>query len=308
MSQPRQLLPGSTYLITRRVILRHMLLRPDHVMNEILLYLLAVEACRAGVEVHAVCAMSDHIHLVVTDVRAALPEFLHAFHRTVAFCTKVHREWNDIVWDKEPTSVVRLETPAAVVEKIAYVLANPVTAGLVRRAHEWPGVTVQVSQIGRGTLRAKRPRVYLDPKNPAWPEEASLALALPPCVEPDGAEAFRRQVTDQLSRLEATAHADMAKQPRPFLGAKQARQVDPEARATSKEPVIDRNPTFAVGLGQEDAADRAVQALRSFRASYRAALEQWRQRARDVVFPVGTWWMRVFHRANVGDVTVAASG
>src|SRR5512141_162500 len=92
MSQARQVLPMATYLITRRVILRHMLLRPDRVMTRILHYLLAVAARRHGLEVHAFCAMSTHIHLVVTDVRGTLPDFLHTFHRTVALCTKVLRK------------------------------------------------------------------------------------------------------------------------------------------------------------------------------------------------------------------------
>jgi REP element-mobilizing transposase RayT len=84
-----------------------MLLRPDRVMNQILSYLLAVIANRCGLRVHAFCAMSTHLHIVVTDVSGTLPAFLHAFHRTVALCTKVHRTWNDVVWDKSPTSVVR---------------------------------------------------------------------------------------------------------------------------------------------------------------------------------------------------------
>jgi REP element-mobilizing transposase RayT len=151
----------TTYHITRRTILRQMLLRPDRLMTRILLYLLAVTTRRHGLQVHAFCAMSDHIHLVVTDVHGNLPAFLHSFHRTVALCTKALRQWRDAIWDKSPTSVVRLETEAAIVEAIAYVLANPVAAGLVRRAHEWPGARTLADDIGQGTLSARRPEVYL---------------------------------------------------------------------------------------------------------------------------------------------------
>src|SRR5215813_483594 len=276
MSQPRQIIPNTTYLITRRVILRHTLLRPDKVMTRILLYLLAVAANHHGVEVHAFCAMSTHIHLVVTDVRGVLPAFLHLFHRTVALCTKVLRGWNDALWDEQPTSVVRLETPAAVIEKIAYVLANPVAAGLVRHAHEWPGAKVLVDDLGKGMLRASRPDVYLNPKNPRWPKETTLSITLPPCIEPEHAASFRRRVAVELARLEAAAHTHMQQQGRRFLGAEQASRVSPEARATSAEPTLDRNPTFAVGREQGDAWRRAVSAVREFRAEYRAALEQWR--------------------------------
>jgi len=295
----------ATYLITRRTILRHHLLRPDSLMTQIILYLLAVTASRHGLQVHALCAMSDHIHLVVTDERGTLPEFLQTFHRTVALCTKGLRRWKEVVWDKSPTSVVRLETPAAVVEKIAYVLANPVAAGLVPRAHEWPGAKVLVDEIGQGTLGARRPEVYLNRKSRRWPAEAALPVALPPGIEPAQAASFRGQIATEVARLEALAKAQMAENGRSFLGAERASQVSPTSRATTPEPRFDRNPTFAVGRDQGEAWYRALAAIRAFRQSYRAALEQWRAGVRSVVFPAGTWLMGVFHRAAVADVVMA---
>jgi len=306
MSLARQVLPMTTYLITRRVLLRHMLLRPDRRMTEILRYLLAVTAHRHGIQVHALCAMSTHVHVVVTDVHGTLPAFLHSFHRTVALCTKVLRLWDDVVWDKSPTSAVRLESPAAIIEKIAYVLANPVTAGLVRRAHEWPGAKVLVHEIGQGTLHARRPDVYLDPENPDWPAEASIPISLPPSIEPAQAASFRAQVDTELARLEAQAQAEMQREGRSFLGAERASAVPPTARATTAEPTIERNPRFAVGRDQGDAWHRAAAALRAFGASYRAALTRWRAGAHDVLFPAGTWWMHVFHRAVVTDAFTTA--
>lgn len=306
MSKPRQILPNATYLITRRTVLRHMLLRPDAVMTQIIVYLLAVAAQRADLQVHAVCAMSNHIHLVVTDVKGQLPVFLQFFHRMVALCTKVYRQWDDAVWDKSPTSVVRLETRAAVVEKIAYVIANPVSAGLVQHAHEWPGAKVLVDQIGAGTLSARRPEVYLNPKNRTWPAEATLPITLPPGIEPAEADEFRREVATEVAALEAQAHAAMQEQDRRFLGAERARAISPTARPTTVEPRIAYNPELAVGRDQDDAWRRAAAALQAFRASHRAALEKWRADVRTVVFPEGTWLMRVLHRAAVADAAAAA--
>src|SRR5262249_62395864 len=95
---------------------------------------------------------------------------------------------------------------------------------------------------------------------------------------------------------------------RRFRGAEQASRVSPEARATSAEPTLERNPTFAVGRHQGDAWQRAVSAVRAFRAAYRAALEQWRHGVRSAAFPAGTWWMRVFHGAIVPHVATATAG
>ncbi|WP_437332080.1 transposase [Sorangium sp. So ce394] len=306
MSQPRAIIPGATYLITRRILRRHHLLRPDAGITQLLVYALAVSSRRYGIEVHAFCAMSTHLHLIVTDVDGVLPRFLQFFHRIAALGTKVLRAWEGPVWDHEPTSAVRLLTRAALVEKIAYVLANPVAAGLVRHAYEWPGAKVDVRELGRGVLHAMRPSVYLDPENPQWPEEATLPLALPPTVEQDSAEGFRRDVAAELERQEAQAHAKTQQQGLRFLGAERASNVSPYERATSTEALRERNPTFAVGRNQGDAWRIAGDAVRTFRASYRAALERWRSGIRSVVFPIGTWWMRTFHGASVAADALSA--
>jgi REP element-mobilizing transposase RayT len=300
VSQPRQVLPQATYLITRRTILQHMLLRPDQRMTQILLYSLALFARRHGLQVHAFCAMSTHLHLVVTDTDGNLPLFLHSFHRMVALCTRRLRRWKHVVWDKSSTSVVRLETPVAVVEKIAYVLANPVAARLVRRAHQWPGAKVLASDIGSGEIGADRPRFYLNPKNPSWPERATLPVALPPGLEPDAVPLFHRQVAAEIARVEERVQAEM--RGKTFPNARDLCTVPPETRvepARSAKSSADRNPTFAPGRNQVEAARHAASALGTFRSLYRQALARWRDLERDVVFPAGTWWMRVFHGAAV---------
>ncbi|WP_437677741.1 transposase [Sorangium sp. So ce131] len=304
MSHPRQIVPGATYLLTRRVLRRHFLLRPDAAINQLLVYALAVSARRYGVEVHALCAMSTHLHLVVTDVQGVLPLFLQSFHRLVALGTKVLRKWEGPVWDHERTSMVRLLTQAAVVEKIAYVLANPVAAGLVRNASEWPGAKVDVGELGRGVLQATRPSAYLSPKNPQWIEQATLPISLPPTIEPENAEGFRHQVAAELERQEAQAHAEVERRGVGFLGAERAADVSPYERTTTSERLRERNPTIAVGREQGDAWRTAAAAVRVFRTSYRAALERWSAGVRSAVFPVGTWWMRTFHGASVSDVVL----
>jgi len=305
MSQPRQIVAGSTYLITRRVLRRHLLFRPDAAITQLLVYVLAVSAHRFGVQVHALVAMSTHLHLVVTDPHGVLPRFLQYFHRIVALGTKVLRTWEGPVWDPEAPSVVKLLTPAAVVEKIAYVLANPVAAGLVWDAREWPGAKVAVEDIGRGQLSAMRPTVYLDLKNPGWPEQATLPLTVPPTFEPDGADCFRRAVAAELERQQDEARAEVKRQGHRFLGTERVAAVSPYERATSVEALRDRNPTFAVGREQGSAWQVAASAVRAFRACYRAALERWRAGVRDAAFPVGTWLMRTFHGAEVNDVVLA---
>jgi putative transposase len=297
MSQPRPIHPGTTYLITRRTERRHCLLRPDPEMTRFILFAFIVSAYRHGIQLHAFCAMSTHLHYVVSDPRGKLPSFLAMFHRLVALGIKTLRKWDGAPWNRAQTSVVELCTREAIVEKIAYTLANPVQAGLVRHAHEWPGAKTAVNDIGLGAIQAKRPDVCFDPKNPQWVLDAKLEVSLPPPIPEADAQAFRDDIAAELAKLEAAAH--MTIPPHAVLGAKRAAKVPPETRITTFEPSRQHNPTFAVGRGNADAARNAARATRAFRASYRKALAAWRAGDRTVVFPAGTYGMRVFHGANV---------
>jgi hypothetical protein len=283
-----------------------MLFRPDAEITRLIVYSLSVSARRFGIQVHALCAMSTHVHLVLTDVHGLLPNFLHLFHRLVALGTKVLRTWEGPVWDHEATSAVLLLTRQAMVEKIAYTLANPVAAGLVRRAHEWPGATVHVDEIGCGALHATRPDVYFDATNSQWPREERLSLTLPPSIEEGDAADFRHDVAAELAREEAQAHETLKMRGVAVVGSKRAVVVSPHARVTSIEELRGRNPTFAVGQGNGNMLKRAVAALRAFRSSYREALAVWRTGMRHVVFPAGTWWMRVLHAVVVSDSAPAS--
>ena len=71
--------------------------------------------------------------------------------------------------------------------------------------------------------------------------------------------------------------------------------MSPFKRAKAYEVFGDRTPTFAnKGAGMEGFLT-AVRELRAFRAAYRTAFQAWRRGVRDVVFPFGTWLMRVVH-------------
>jgi putative transposase len=296
MSYPRNILPGKTYLLTRRTVCRYYLLRPDEETKGLIEYSLATAARLYDLDVHAYCAMSTHIHVVLTDVHGRLSLFLAYFHRLVAMGAKIYRCWDGSIWDSEPASAVELLTRDAIVEKIAYVLANPVAAGAVLNPDDWPGAKTRVADIGQTTLKARLPKVYFDKTK--WRELVELPIALPPMIAEGNAEAFREEVAKELDLQVAMARQTIT--PEEVLGAKRAATISPETRSTTPEPIRKLNPTFAVGRGHVDVAIEAARAVKAFRVAYRAALDRWRKKDRDVEFPTGTWWMRVFHSVNVG--------
>jgi putative transposase len=298
MTQPRIVLPGDTVMITRRTLRRHHLFRPDPAIRQLYLYTLALCARQFGILVHAITLMSTHEHLIVTDTKGRHPDFLRRLHRLASLGTKVLRKWEGPTWDHEQASVVRLLTEQAIVEKLAYVMANPVKAGLVRYARDWPGITVLAHELGRRVWTLKRPEAYFKADNPQWPDTLELSLTLPPSLRQSySAEALREAVQEELERQERLAHQEVKKRGWRVLGAERIRRLSPYGRATSFEPLRDRNPTFAVGRGQKKVFFQAVAELRAFRRAYRHALEQWRAGLRSVVFPQGTWGMCQVHSA-----------
>jgi REP-associated tyrosine transposase len=297
MSCARRIVPGMTVTITRRVLRRTMLLRPDPELHNLFLYCLAVLAHRYGIAVHHFVLMSNHYHLTVTDTHGQLPNFLRDFNRILALGIKVLRKWEGAVWDHEKASVVELRTEHAVIEQIAYGAANPVAALAVRHAHQWPGLNVLPEQLGRTSFTARRPDFYFDQDNPQWPAVATLQLTMPELSISDALA--RDAVAQELERLEIDAHRAAVDRGARFLGPSEVLAVSPYDRAKSWEPLRSRNPTFAVGRGQREAFFDAVRVLREFRKAYLAALASWRDGIRDVLFPLGTWLMQCQHRALV---------
>jgi putative transposase len=298
MTQPRCILQGSTVMVTRRTIRRYHLFRPDPAIRKLYLYTLAVCAREFGVLVHGVTLMSTHEHLVLTDTQRRLPDFLRRLHRLVSLGTKALRSWEGPTWDHERTSVVRLVTDAAVIEKLAYVAANPVAAGLVLRAKDWPGITVLPQELGRRTFVVERPAGFFNPDNPQWPDRIELTLTLPPSLERAYApDVIRQTVGQELRRQENLARQRMRAHGKRVLGPERVRRLSPYRRATTFEPLRGRDPTFAVGRGQKSVFFKVMAQLRGFRRAYRIALEQWRAGHRSVVFPQGTWEMCRAHGA-----------
>ncbi|MFO0641603.1 MAG: hypothetical protein U0183_20435 [Polyangiaceae bacterium] len=121
MSNPRRIVPGTTYLVTRRTTRRYFLLNPDkrRMLLAFYWYATAVLAAEFGIEIHAVQMLSNHLHEVLTDTRGELPRFLSQRNRLLANAIKVLRGWPEEVFSREGASVVALYGEDAVLQKIA---------------------------------------------------------------------------------------------------------------------------------------------------------------------------------------------
>jgi REP element-mobilizing transposase RayT len=288
MTVPRQILPGACYLVTRRCAQRQFLLRPSKTTNDVFLFLLAVAARRFRVRVHAFCVMSNHIHLVVTDTEARLPAFHQFLDALVARAVNASLGRWEAFWAPNSYSAVKLVAPNDIVDKTAYVLANPVSAGLVRSGRLWPGLWSDPDQIGRAVTEIHRPRHFFREKG-ALPQKVALELTTPPGF--DSPADFRDRVTAALDERQREAERRVGK--RGFLGVARVLQQKPMARPASMEPRRDLNPRVAARNTWKriEALARAAEFVRS----YRSALAARRAGNIGVVFPAGTYLLRVAH-------------
>jgi putative transposase len=299
VAHPRRIVPGETYLVTRRCYQRTFRLRPSAETNRIFVYCLAFAAEKTGVLIHAACVMSNHHHLVVTDPYGVLPDFLRELHRlTAKAMNALQGEWENL-WAAEPCNVVRLVTDDDIEDKIAYVVANPVAAGLVKQAEDWPGFLAWGARV----LRATRPVSYFREKG-TCPPELLLSIEPPPARdgEPETRRDWKERVTRAIAAKVAAAHGVIASEGRAFLGSAAVLASSLIRRARSYEDRFGVIPTVAAKV--RSVRDRLRRVERHFRARYRAALEAWRSGQRDVVFPFGTWGLAVFHAANVDPPTI----
>ncbi len=174
-----------------------------------------------------------------------------------------------------------------IIDKIAYVAANPVAAGLVAQPEDWPGLLIWNDR----TVVATKPPVYFR-KLGDCPDSVSLRVVSPPWKH---ARSPRARVQAAVAYKVVQAHRKVRASGRGFVGQAAVRTGSFVKRAVSFEPKRVVIPTVAAKNPKARKALLAIQT--AFRATYRRALDAWKSGVRDIVFPPGTWWMRVHHGA-----------
>jgi putative transposase len=289
MTCPRRVVPGTTYLLTRRCVQRRYTLVPRGVVPKLLGYCVALAAERHGVEVHAVTCMPNHWHAVVTDVHGTIPEFCRDVHSLSARALNAHLGRWEALWSSQRLSLVELIDAPDVWDKLVYTLTNPVEAGLVARSSEWPGLRTRPVDMGREPRIFKRPRTAFFRRS-RLPREVRLQLTVPGMLESSDPQAFARELQARVAAREEAIRGKMAAAGRRFMGAHEVQRQRRDARPKTHELRRGRHPTVA----SRDRTRRlgALERLRRFRDAYRAALERWQKHGGPVRFPEGTYKLR----------------
>lgn len=278
-------------MVTRRTTRRHFLLRPDRegVTQQIYWYTTAVLAKKFGIQIHAVQMLSTHLHEVLTDTRGMLPAFLRERNRALANALKCHLGWTEEVFQRAPANCVELFGVDAILRQIGYTVANCVEAGLVNGPEEWPGVGVVANDIGVRVVRAMRPQVYFDPKNPVWPSEAELRITMPDALSAAcGEQDAKRRVMTAIARAVEAARERARRAGRVVSSVSDILKVAFTRRSRSFETFGAREPTFAAAGNPQQAAE-ALSTRQAFLTAYRKAREAVKAGDLFARFPDGTW-------------------
>ena len=143
---PRLVLPGNPYHVTQRGNRRQTVFFGD---DDYALYrdLLGEAARTAGAEVWAYCLMPNHVHIIIVPhhedgLRATFGEA----HRRYTRHINARHKWTGHLWQGRFGAAVMDEAHLAAA--VRYVAMNPVKAGLVRQAQDWPWSSVAAHLAG----------------------------------------------------------------------------------------------------------------------------------------------------------------
>jgi len=305
MTLPRRILPGQTLLVTRRCARRCFFFKPTTRALKIMAYCLAHAVSRFSVQIHALFWSTTHYHLVLTDPLGELPAFMHCLDTNLARSMNAHLGRGESFFAPDSYSKVELATTEAVLEKLVYVSVQAVKDGLVRRPERWPGIHSLAADLGKWTFTAERPNFYFrsegTKERPALPEVASFEVTIPPGFEDMTPDAFRAMLSERVeAELQAIYARRKAEGRRRFMGVRAVMAQNARDAAGDVFPKFEQNPTIACGRGQGELRAQLLRQLTAWRGEYRRAWERWRRGEGDVVFPAGTYQMRVFYFVRSG--------
>lgn len=293
MTVARQVIPGRTYLISRRCTQRQFFLRPDLFVERVYLYCLDRAVKRFKISLHGFVAMSNHHHLLIRDNLGNFPEFLAYLHLMIAKNMNAHfGRWENF-WAAEQASAVYLVEPDDCFAKLIYLLANPIEQDLVDRISDWPGASSLGLHFSDQPRTIKRPKGYFRSGEEAMmPETVTLRLEPIKGFEDLSPDEWRAKLLTALRDEENAARKKRQAAGKRVLGRKAVLAARPTDTPLTVAPR--RNLRPALACRNEERRRQELTALVIFRAERRRCLQCLASGEHPVIFPVGTYIRGIF--------------
>lgn len=258
--------------------------------------------------------LSNHFHLLLTDIDGCLPEFMCELDSLLTRnLNAIHGESGSGI---EGYNAVAVQDDDKVLEHAVYTLANVCSAHLVRRAAQWDGPSSDALEYGE-TLAVERPNdgiwKYADDRDrrhrkrrqrrspmnaergrrrcrTKMPKVARMQLVRPPGFQQLSDAQLRRLVRERLEKREDELIRQRRRQGRKVLGMRKVRLQPYWASPRNTEDMFRTTPS--VSGRSKWARIEALARRAEFIEVYRQARDAFRAGERDVVFPHGTWLMK----------------
>jgi putative transposase len=268
--------------------------RDPEVLNGLLGYVLAYCAKRHGIQIHAAVFMSNHYHIDLTDPHGNLVGFKQQLNSTIARAMNARRNRFGGFWDRDTACDTKRPTDDETFMDLVYTIANPVSAGLVKRSEHWPGFTTAGWRFGE-TRSFRRPAWFFDPKE--MPDAVPLTLTRPPVFAHLSDDELYTRLEAEVHRREQEVQRELRQTDRRFVGLIKLARQHWDRAARGYEERFSVTPRVAssckwkrlVQLNRDREWERQYAAAR---ARLLAGLE--------AIFPAGTFLMR-----RLAGVTVA---
>lgn len=274
MARPLRMFDSATYyFITDRCHEERHFLRPDPEVLEIVARALRKAIGATDVAVLGWVLMGNHWHIIVRATKEpdALPAFMQRLKSEVARAVNEHLGRQGTFWADRYHAIPILDE-SSLLERMMYVLMNPVAAGISATCAEYPGLSSLEANVGvRAACGAVDVPVELPPQ---WAGLDDAALSRQ-----------RAWMRDELRARENAVKEERRKRGLPRAKAERCLRVSPFDRP--KRPARRPAPMcFAATLDVR----RAFARLRSaFITAYRWASAQFRAGVLDVMFPAGAF-------------------
>jgi REP element-mobilizing transposase RayT len=302
VTTPRFIIKGQLVFVTARCVARTFRFTPTKAIRELLIYCLAaiLDKYKGRIQLHEFEFMSNHYHFLLTDVDACLPQFMCDLNSLIGRSLNAERGIKGTCIEKG-YNIVAPRDDAKVVKHAVYTLANACAAHLVRRTKDWLGpssfrysygesVTVERPQAGLWAEpgKAKRRR-----KPSKFPKEVELELVRPPVCRHLSDAQLRKHILESVEACESQAQRERKKNGRSVIGMAEILKQGWWECPKSRETTHGTEPT--VSASSKWLRIEALKQRKAFLEAYRDAWNRYRAGEENVVFPYGTWKMRVLH-------------
>ena len=292
----REFLAERYYFLTSRTIDSQLLLRPDPEVNEILGEWLVRAQQQTGIELVVYVVMSNHWHAIVRAPQQNIDRFVSLFK------SQSSRQVNELRDARRGTIYQRryscepILDQESLLDRIIYILSNPVAAGLVDRAEDWPGLSSLLQLIENQSVsfpvfdRTAWHAAGAPEDRTPYMEQAELRIVLPEFLAQMDPEERAAMIRERLEAVEAEHRQERESRGASVLGGDKVLEEDPCARPKrtnrSKRPLCH---TSRIELWVE-----YREHWRHFRGSYRLAAQRYRAGDLTVEFPEGSFppWIR----------------